>query len=246
MLHLQGIERKSIQLHELIGRLSDGTVLQPPKEQPSGSQKEADPIDSKLIHVQTQQLYQMEEELQHELRGLQTKLQQVARSSIVNAFGEGPIQLTFDLAFDETVGAIEHISIQLWYDTPHAAWALIEQVLKGAWTGAKFTLDDGASLTMVPPKLDPNVKLDFIEKAREKHEAWTVGLTQYDNGGIGLFINLQDNSVDRKHDVCVGKVIEGFGSLQKLVSSLRSNRSVTVKSAAAARLPRGKASGIFE
>lgn len=241
MLHLQGLERKSMQLHEVLGRLSDGTVIQSKNAHKQNSNND-EPVDAKLIHVQTQQLYQMEEELQHELKGLQTKLQQVARSSIVGMFGEGPVQVSFDIKIGKDT---ERISISLWYDTPHAAWTLIEQIQSGKWAGSQFILaPNGATLTALPP--EATVPLDFVETASEKHEAWTVGLTENDAGGLSLFINLQDNSADRKFDVCVGKVVEGFGSLQKLVSSLRSNKQVTVAAASASRVPRGKAAGLFE
>jgi hypothetical protein len=240
MLHLQGLERKSMQLHEVLGRLSDGTVIQNVNR--PNNNKNDEPVDAKLIHVQTQQLYQMEEELQHELKGLQTKLQQVARSSIVGTFGEGPVQVSFDITIGKDT---ERISISLWYDTPHAAWTLIDQIRSGKWTGSQFVLaPNGATLTALPP--EPTAPLDFVETASEKHEAWTVGLAENDAGGLSLFINLQDNSADRKFDVCVGKVVEGFGSLQKLVSSLRSNKPVSVAAASASRVPRGKAAGLFE
>ncbi|GAX29541.1 hypothetical protein FisN_36Hh035 [Fistulifera solaris] len=240
MLHLQGLERKSMQLHEVLGRLSDGTVIQNVNKPNNNNNDE--PVDAKLIHVQTQQLYQMEEELQHELKGLQTKLQQVARSSIVGTYGEGPVQVSFDINIGKDT---ERISISLWYDTPHAAWTLIDQIRSGKWTGSQFVLaPNGATLTALPP--EPTAPLDFVETASEKHEAWTVGLAENDAGGLSLFINLQDNSADRKFDVCVGKVVEGFGSLQKLVSSLRSNKPVSVTAASASRVPRGKAAGLFE
>jgi hypothetical protein len=238
MLHLQRIEQQSIQVHENLSRLNDGTVV---VQGMPGSPKDSEPIDAKLIHVQTQQLYQMEEELNHELRGLQSKLQHVARGSIVSAFGEGPVQVSFELDFGaQATDSTERISISLWYDTPYAAWTLIDQVQKGVWTGSKFSFDKGLSLIAAPPNPDPTAKLDFVEKSQKSHEAWTVGLTENEAGGMSLFINLQDNSANRKHDVCVGKIVEGFGTLQKLVDSTRrlegKDKFVSIKVATASRL----------
>ena len=237
MLHLQRLVQHNIHLHEDLGRLNDGAVVA--KDKPT-TRKDSEPIDAKLIHVQTQQLYQMEEELSHELRGLQAKLQHVARGSIAGAFGEGPFQVSFDLDLGGKKDGTERISISLWNDTPYTAWTLMDQVQRGLWTGSTFKFDKGLSLTATPPNPDDSMKLDFVEKSQKNHEAWTVGLSESDGGGLNLFVNLQDNSSYRKHDVCIGKIVEGFGSLQKLVDSTRrsegTGRLVTIEAATVSRL----------
>jgi len=247
LLHLRKVEQSSIHLHEQLTRLNDGTVLEF-KETDAGSQ-DGSPVDAELIRVQTQQLVQMEEELQHELRGLQTKLQHSARTAITEAYGEGPVQVSFDLDFGDVMEA-ERIVISLWYDTPYAAWLLLDQVRRGQWKGARFSLDKGMSISATPDKLETDRMIDFIEQGHEKHEAWTVGLADVEGGGFSLFINLQDNTGPNKRKVCVGKVIEGFGTLQKLIASTRkfdgTDRAITIKHATGSRMPTSNSAGIFD
>jgi hypothetical protein len=248
IMHLQKIEQTSIRLHEILGRINDGTTRQ--VKENDAEPVDGGPVDAELIRVQTQQLRQMEDELHHELKGLRTKLQQAARGSIVKAFGEGPIQISIDLDFGEGLESTEQISISLGYDTPYAAWSLIEQIQKDQWIGAKFSLDKGLSISAIPPDPDLEATLDFIEKSQDKHEAWTVGLHDRDHGGLSLFINLQDNTELHQHEVCIGKITEGFGSLQRLVASTRkldgTNKIITIKSATVSRMTRGVASGFFD
>jgi cyclophilin family peptidyl-prolyl cis-trans isomerase len=251
MMHLQKIEKQSINLHENLSRLNDMSGgIDPSQVRGKQQLKKKTGVDSELIRVQTQQLYQMEEELEHELRALQTKLQAVARGNIIRAYGEGPVQVVFEL---DIPGEEEHntISILLWYDTPHAAWAWLQEIQKGIWNGSSFTFGKtGFSVDSVPTEPDRNSKLDFVEKSQKTHEPWTVGLTELEGGGgLRMFINLQDNSGYHKHDVCVGKIIDGFDALQRLVSKTRqlegSGRSVTIKKATAAHLTRSQSAGLI-
>lgn len=249
IMHLQKLEQASIQLHEVLGRLADTARLHNPMAAQEGQKADNLPVDAELIRVETQRLQQYEEELQHEVRGLSSKLQRSARDSIVKTFGEGPIQISFDVDFGTIIGAPERISISLGYDTPYAAWALIQQIQKDDWIGAKFTVENGFKLTLSSSVINKEAKLDFLEKSRQKHEAWTVGITELEGGGLQLFVNLQDNSETYKHEVCIGKVVEGFGTLQKLVASTRkldgSDRPVTIKNAFASRMSKGKPNGFF-
>lgn len=237
MLHLQRIEQQSIHLHENLARLTDlsGSIVA--SDSDSGTRTES--VDSNLIQVQTQQLYQMEEELDHELRALQATLQNVARSSIVRTFGEGPVQVVLDLDFPgQPHSSHDSIAILLWYDTPHAAWTWLKQIQEGEWNGASFDAGKHSTIDAAPIIVNAGT-LDFVEKSRKGHEAWTVGLS--DNGGsLGMFINLQDNSKANKHNVCVGKVIDGFDALQRLVDVSRHNarQTVTIKEATASHLTR--------
>ena len=241
LLHLHKMEKTSIQLGEVITRLNDGSGARP-ANQPTGSSKD-EPVDAEITRITIAQLKQMEAELQNELGSLQMKLQEDARRSIVRAFGEGPIQVSLDL--DLGGESVVSISIALSYDTPYAAWTLIDQVQRGLWTNSKISWDKGMSLSAVQANPKPASQLDFVEKSSEVHLPWTVGLTDTPGGGLTLFVNLKDNSVQRKNDVCIGKVQEGsFEALQKLVASTRSmngsDHSVIIKSASASRMSRGK------
>jgi cyclophilin family peptidyl-prolyl cis-trans isomerase len=107
----------------------------------------------------------MEAELDHEVRALQKKIQQSARRSIVENYGEGAVQVHLDLYNPEgdeeeneseeqehAGGSLDsnsadagsaggrnaknRIAIRLWYDTPHSAWTFLSQVSSGQWDGA--------------------------------------------------------------------------------------------------------------
>ena len=245
MLHLQRIERQSIHLHENLSRLGDmsGRIAASDTTNHAGDiPTKNDGVDSNLIRVQTQQLYQMEEELDHELRALQAKLQHVARSSIINTYGDGPVKVVLDLDFPEGTpdAGNNAISILLWYDTPHAAWTWLEQIRKGEWNGSSFKIGKSASID-ASPVISNAGTLDFVEKSQKSHDAWTVGLTDIE-GSLAMFINLQDNADVRKHEVCVGKVIDGFDALQRLIDVARSdtNRPVAIHRASATRLSRNQ------
>jgi hypothetical protein len=249
LFHLKTVEQHLTNLHENFARLNEvnsaATTL-PEHHEP----KNKEFVDADLIRVQTQQLYQMEEELDHELRTLQTTIQHVARSSIVDAYGEGPVQVVLELDFQEAESLLsytEHntISVLLWYDTPHAAWTWLQQIRAGSWSNASFRMGKGSlSIDAIPTEnatLTSDSQLKFVEKSKKTHEPWTVGLQQTDKG-MELFINLQDNSVVHKSDVCVGKVIDGFDALQLLVEASRradgTDRVVRMKTAVATHLAR--------
>ena len=240
MLHLQRIERQSIQLHASMARLGEQSGhLESSGKDNSGVHTFTNEHDSQ-IHLQTQQLYQMEEELDHELRALQTKLQQAARSSISSTYGDGPVKVVLELDFpDEPFSDSDNsVSILLWYDTPHAAWTWLKQIQSGEWNGSAFTMGEMSSI-VAQPTISNAGTLDFIEKSQKDHEAWTVGLTD-NEGNLGMFINLKDNANMRKFDVCVGKVIGGFDALQKIIEGAKTDatRSVKIQRASAAHLIR--------
>ena len=230
LLHLQKIEQQSIQLHENLNRLAKAGPDARSQDITNGKGADsADAVDFELIHKQTQQLYQMEEELNNEVKTLQTRIQQSARSHIVQEFGEGPVQVILDLHFDKE--GPSRISILLWHDTPHAAWTWLEQVGRHVWDGADFKWQEAHVIDAGPRKQDPlGGKIEFVEQGQHSHEAWTVGLKE-DGGALGMYINLQDNKNYHKSEVCVGKVIDGFDALQRLleVSRSKSNEKTTIQ-----------------
>ena len=244
LLHLQKIEQHSLSLHENLARLAKtggGKI--------SGGSGDAaaENVDYDLIHKQTQQLYQMEEELSHEVQSLQSRIQQSARNHIIQAFGEGPVQVILELDFKGLVkmdAESSRISILLWHDTPHAAWTWLDQVTKHVWDGADFAWNEAHVIDAVPHQHqhEPTVsnKVEFVEQGQHSHEAWTVGLKELEEtGALGMYINLQDNTQYHRHEVCVGKVIEGFDALQKLLEVSRGSGkdgkhpSIRIKSATA-------------
>ena len=220
MLHLQRVEQQTSFVLENLGRIREqgikNVVISTDAED---GQKD---VETDLIWKQIHQVRQMEDEVSHEVRQLQTSIQRTDRSSITHTYGEGPvqIQLDFDLPGENTIDS--RISLLLWYDTPHAGWTLLKQIEEGKWNGAQLSLDRSRSLVATSTKVTDQDKLNFVESSQKTHEAWTVGLSDAADGGMNLFINLQDNTALHKHDVCIGKVIDGFGALQKLVDLTRS------------------------
>jgi len=235
LLHLQKIEQQSIQLHENLSRLAQSGIRVSPKD----GEETVGKVDFDLIHKQTQQLYQMEEELNHEVRTLQTRIQQSARNHIVSEFGEGPVQVIFELDFGPNTSGPDKISILLWHDTPHASWTWLEQIRKHVWDGAQFDWQQGHIIDAVPQRLDPSGgKIEFVEQSEHGHEAWTVGLRETETGMLSMYVNLKDNSNLHKHETCIGKVIEGFDALQRLLEVARNQRDgqksiITIKKASA-------------
>jgi cyclophilin family peptidyl-prolyl cis-trans isomerase len=245
MLHLQKIEQQSIQLHEnLRSRVSEIAISLDDLA-----------IDNKvdILKDQTDELYQMESELKKDVSDLQTKIQVSSVENIVREFGEGPVKVLLDL---EGLGPIH---ILLWPDTPHAAWTWLEQIIRHVWDGATLAWDEPNVIDGSYTKNDPlnRGKLEFVEKEHSKtankngaHEAWTVGLKQTDSGKLGMFINLQDNNQYYKRETSVGKIIDGFDALQKLLEMSRnvknnnnelgsdsnSNSSVQITSASAVHI----------
>jgi cyclophilin family peptidyl-prolyl cis-trans isomerase len=231
MLHLHRIEQQSIHLHESIAKIGEinGQTHEALTEESWSS-------EDNQIHTQTQQLYEMEQELDHELRALQAKLQQAARSSIISKYGDGPIKVVLEMDLpDETTNSI---SILLWYDTPHAAWTWLKQIQVGEWNGSEFKVGDLSSIDAQPVIFNAGT-LDFLEKSQKNHEPWTVGLSNSE-GNLNMFINLKDNSEERQYAVCVGKVIDGFDVIQKMLTASQKDdtRPIRIHQATAAQLTR--------
>eukprot|EP00980_Cylindrotheca_fusiformis_P004841 scaffold1034_cov127-Cylindrotheca_fusiformis.AAC.22 len=235
LLHLQKIEQQSIQLHENLSRLAQSGGAEAVEEKKA----ENEDVDFELIHKQTQQLYQMEEELNHEVRTLQTKIQQSARNHIIQEFGEGPVQVILELDFGNE-GGPNQIAILLWHDTPHAAWTWLEQIRRHVWDEAEFKWQQSHIIDAIPTRADHHGggRIEFVEQSQHGHEPWTVGLRESDVGDLQMYFNLQDNVNIHKHEVCVGKVIDGFDSLQHLLEVSRNkkfddNYSIQIRKATA-------------
>ena len=255
LLHLHRLEQQSIRVHENIAKIGDKTnsndhsQLQKPQKllgdsggtSPDGLASKSIINNDADIHAQTQQLYEMEQELDHELHSLQEKLQQAARTSIISKYGDGPIKVVLEIEMpDETDTSSNQISILLWYDTPHAAWTWLKQILVGEWDGSEFQVGELSSIDAQPIIYNAGT-LDFIEKSQKTHELWTVGLSN-NNGNLNMSVNLKDNSnsKDRQYAVCVGKVIDGFDVIKKMLRSSHKNKSrpIRIRTATASQLHR--------
>ena len=239
LLHLQKIEQQSIRLHEnLRSRVGESASLDD-----LGLNISVD-----VLKNQTDELYQMESELKNDVSELQAKIQAFSVQNIVREFGEGPVKVLLDL---EGVGRIH---ILLWPDTPHAAWTWLEQISRHVWDGATLAWDEPNAIDGSYTKRDPlnRGNLEFVEEhaknvnTKGAHEAWTVGLKHTDSGKLGMFINLKNNKEYYKRETSVGKIIDGFDALQKLLEVSRnvnnnekgsdSNHSVRITSASAVHI----------
>jgi cyclophilin family peptidyl-prolyl cis-trans isomerase len=228
--HLQMIELQSIHLHTVLAQLAEidgGNVGG--DHNPEGGK-----IDIDLIHEQKKQLKKMEEEVSHEVENLQKRIQLSARNHIIQEFGEGPVQVVLDLDLGDAMenAGPHRITILLWHDTPHAAWTWLEQIGNNVWDGAEFNWHAGHTIDAIPPKdrVDPerDGQIEFVEHSQHEHTDWTVGVREQPTNGSGrgsmsMYINLRDNSQLHKYETCVGKVVDGFDALQKLLELSRNN-----------------------
>lgn len=222
LLHLHKVEDYLIELHDNLQRLTDrndaGSLAMN-----NGSQRLA--VDSDLLDVQMRKLREMEAELDHEVRSLQSRLSDSAKRSIVSNFGEGGVQVDLDISFGDNDNApvSNTISIRLWHDTPHTAWTFIQQVQGGAWNGAKFSVYHGRALLVQPETggmVEPQV--DFIERSERGHDRYTVGLTD-----SGIILNIHDNRDFFKKEASVGVITSGFDALRQLVTEVEGSHSQT-------------------
>ena len=161
---------------------------------------------------------------------------------LVGLAGEPTLTVVLDVDFggdEDGGGGADQITILLWHDTPHAAWTLLEQIKRKIWDGASFDWEQSYAIDLIPSKQDlRGGHIEFIESSVHGHEPWTVGLKESDVGELQMSFNLQDNVNLLKHNVCVGKVIDGFDALQKLLETSRNRNKdddalVTIKSASA-------------
>mmetsp|Transcript_15384 Transcript_15384/g.35456 ORF Transcript_15384/g.35456 Transcript_15384/m.35456 type:complete len:747 (+) Transcript_15384:181-2421(+) len=151
-----------------------------------------------------------------------------------------------------------YLSIVLWPDAPHAAWAWLDQIERGVWNGASLEWDPTSTLLQFRPTIDDPADrghLGFVEHHDSEeesnpdfhHGAWTIGLREIliyaeddddevanglrqdmnrmrsrrNSNRLEMFVNLSDNQHLRKHETCVGKIFDGFDSLQRLLEATR-------------------------
>jgi hypothetical protein len=238
LLQLQKIERHSLQIHENISkRLRKAGISD------SATEDQADPLSR-----QKSDLLFMSKELNAQTAMVQDRLQESAGEHIVEEYGEGPVKVVLEIDFPDEYERVNyyssknqhnmafdgstHLSIILWPDTPYAAWTWLEQIGRHVWDGAviNWSLNQPV-LEMTPAKPDPlgRGRLDFVETEHNNnlHGAWTVGLREDDHGQLQMFLNRQDNGEYHQHEACVGKVLDGFEALQRIVEVTRDNRDVS-------------------
>lgn len=232
LLQLQKIERNSIKLHKNIR-----TRLERAGVETAGDEA------TEVLGAQASELHVMSQELHGQVMTLQESIQDDARASIIEEYGEGPVKLSLDVQIvgvDPTTSNVgfssspdTRLDILLWPDTPHATWAILEQVSRHVWDGAVFHLNPNQALLEISPsRPDPlgRGKLDFAEYIPNHpnwHGAWTVGVREEPGtGSLELFVNLQDNAEYQEHETCVGRVIGGFSTLQRVLDATRKSNEI--------------------
>jgi hypothetical protein len=246
LLQLHKIEKTSLSLHEdLRGRLKEAGILQ---------EHENDSLEP-----QHRQLERMTSEIDNQVISLQKLIQSAAKQEIINAYGEGPVKVVIELDFGEAGEAVAketspdlsatQISVALFPQTPHSVWTLLDQVGRFLWDGAELKWDTTSNMLLFhPTKADDSTKnggLEFVEHHPSNpkmnpgmhHGPWTVGLREsVDENGeaasenpLELFINLADNTGTQRHETCIGKILDGFYALQRLLEAtqMRDGKAVT-------------------
>lgn len=313
LLQLQKIERSSLQLHESIrGRLHRAGVLEEHEEDPLEPQHRqlvtmTDELNSQVRTLQERiQMAAREQIVMAYGEGPVKVVIELDFDARDTTSGDGdpaattPQQAAFvsDAVAATKRNHIHHvprlskgsyISILLWPDTPHAAWAWLEQIGRDVWEGAGLEWDpSGTRLKFKPTNPDPLERgmLEFVEQPHPKdeiahpdmrHGAWTVGLREVkgtstgrgikgktssgstannpgSNSRLEMFINLADNHETNKHESCVGRILDGFDALQRLLESTRMakkgngqrHKAVTVKRVFAGHIHHRELKHVYE
>jgi cyclophilin family peptidyl-prolyl cis-trans isomerase len=206
------IEGRAMQLQEQLRRLRQINGEDSSESELAKTKLEAHTVEKDVFHWKRHFF-----EINKEVHALQDFMQDKARQDISSRYGSGTIQVNLNLATEEE-GAPSQVTLELFDETPHAAWTFLQQIEKGDWKGASFIWHPSHMVLASPTKASSR-KIEFVEKSHYEHEAWTVGLTPVVGGRYNLYINLQDNSHVHDGDVCLGKVVGGFDSLQQVLKA---------------------------
>jgi len=205
------IEDRAMQLQDQLKKLRDD------HNHAAATVVDSDNTTKEQTRDMNHEIYQWKREyfeVNKEVHALQDFMQDGARKELSNHYGGGAVHVNLDLNLGGE--ASSQIAVELFEEAPHASWVFVQQIENGDWSQANFIWHP-AHMVLASPTKAASVKLEFIEKSYHHHEAWTIGLTRSHNGGYNLYVNLQDNSHVHEGDVCLGKIVGGFDTLQKLM-----------------------------
>ena len=202
------IEGRAMQLQEQLKRLREEHM------NPVESPVEQTRAETHALQKEVQHWKRQADEVDKEVAALQDFMQHGARQEIAARYGTGSVHVNVALGLDGSGPA--QLTLELFDETPHAAWVYLQQIANGDWAGSNFIWHPSHMILASPAK-SSTTKLEFVERSVHAHQAWTVGLTPSDNGGYNFYINLQDNSHVHEGDVCFGKIVGGFDALQRLM-----------------------------
>lgn len=194
---------------------------------------------------QTSELYEMTQEINEQVESVQSTILESCRDHIISEYGEGPLKVVLELEFlkDKQPARLKaknlsyskffhaeddtsHVTILLWPETPHAAWTWLEQIGRHVWDGSLFQWSSNEPLLQLAPKRDDPLSrgsLQFQEfhDTPHWHSAWSVGVRNADDGGLQMFLNLQDNV--ESQDTCIGRIVDGYDALQRIFEATDTN-----------------------
>lgn len=248
LLQLQKIERHSLTLHENVRKRLQGTGVL--------AEDEIDPLEPQ--HRQLEKMTsEIENQVVSLQKRIQTAARKQIIQAYGEGPVKVVIELDFgdsgNAPFDEVSDAStsSQISIAMLPETPSSVWTVLEQVGRNIWDGAGLQWDTSSNVLLIrPAETDTSAKsrrLEFVEHHPSDprtnpgfhHGPWTVGLRESmeenieDDEIIGnsleLFVNLADNREAFKHETCIGKILDGFYALQRLLeaTSVKEGNAIT-------------------
>jgi hypothetical protein len=278
LLQLQKIERQSLTLHENIRRrLQMEGVLQENENDPLEPQhrqleKMTSEIDSQVVTLQKRIQLEARKEI------IKTYGEGPIKVLIELDFETDDAEILAKKKTTDVTSS-NQISIALLPETPHAVWTLLDQVGSGLWDGAGLEWDTMSNILQFRPTKAPTSprrrSLEFVESHPSDpqtnpafhHGPWTVGLresiseddldaanvaddTSSSQNRLELFINLADNREALKHETCIGKILDGFYALQRLLEATRMQEgkvitNIKVKSITAMHITNHEVNQIF-
>jgi hypothetical protein len=176
------------------------------------------------------------EALSGEVQVLRSAIQQSAREQLSDTFTTSPHSMEAQLVLE---GLEAPLVLQVSHkEMPYTTWTWLDQVRRGEWDRSLLNHAD-ADFMEITPALSvagtrdrvPHTKLNFLEDSVLGGQRFVLGLRNSPRGvnkGLILTIHLTERTCGQVEDeVCFGKVLDGFDSLNKL-DSMR--QPITVRS----------------
>lgn len=162
---------------------------------------------------------------------LKKLVQRASRDDIIAKYGDGSLQVEFELIFPEhhrgaTKFVVEMAPAEV---MPHSVHTFLEMVSNGLLDGCSFILNAMHVLKAAPLPFDGSSAADkaraFAEKGLESvafkeyneeypHQKYTIGFAA--DGSPSFYINTENNTEIHAGDPCFGRVISGFDAIRRL------------------------------
>jgi cyclophilin family peptidyl-prolyl cis-trans isomerase len=157
--------------------------------------------------------------LKEQMDQMQLRVQQNARTRTSYQFGDEPVQVSLPISEGDVQN--ERFVIALSDDAPHAVNTFLQQVSNGLWNDIDFQqLQNGFALQAATRLSDTKPILEFVEQSRGCHAAGSVALHQLESDEFHtmvLKIHMKESATINVDDVCIGIVVKGFESLERIL-----------------------------